>query len=155
MIYVFDSDALIVLFRNYYPMRFPSLWKKFEEYIIEGKIVSVREVYNEIEGYSDRLGEWAKENRDFFQLPSPEELVFVAEIFKISHFQSLVRKKERLQGKPVADPFVIAKAKVLEGCVITQESKKPNAAHIPNVCEYFSIDCLNLEGFMEREDWIF
>jgi len=49
MIYVFDSNALIDLFSNYYPMRFPSLWKKFEEYITEGKIVSVREVYNEIE----------------------------------------------------------------------------------------------------------
>jgi len=91
----------------------------------------------------------------FFQLPSPEEFAFVVEIFKVSHFQSLVRKKERLQGKPVADPFVIAKAKALKGCVITQESKKPNAVHIPNVCEYFSIDCLNLEGFMEREDWTF
>jgi len=155
MIYVFDSDALIVLFRNYYPMRFPSLWKKFEGYIKKGKIVSVREVFNEIEGYGDRLAEWAKKNRPFFQVPSPEELVFVAEIFKISHFQSIVRKKERLQGKPVADPFVIAKSKALEGCVITQESKKPNAARIPNVCEYFSIDCLNLEGFMEREDWTF
>ncbi len=155
MIYAFDSDALITLFSNYYLTRFPSLWKKFEESIIEGKIVSVREVFNEIEGYSSRLSEWAKENRDFFQRPSPEELVFVADIFKIPHFQSLVRKKARLQGKPVADPFVIAKSKVLEGCVITQESKKPNAARIPNVCEYFNIDCLNLEGFMEREDWTF
>lgn len=155
MIYVFDSDALITLFGNYYPMRFPSLWKKFEESIAERKIVSVREVYNEIEGYSSRLGEWAKGNRDFFYPPSTEELAFVAEIFKIPHFQDLVRKQERLQGKPVADPFVIAKSKTLEGCVVTQESKKPNAVRIPNVCEHFSIHCLNLEGFMEREDWTF
>jgi len=155
MIYVFDSSALIDLFKNYYPMRFPSLWEKFESSKTEGKIVSVREVLNEIKGYGDRLDGWAKENRDFFQLPSPEELVFVAEIFKIPHFQSLVRKKERLQGKPVADPFVIAKSKALEGCVISQESKTPKAARIPNVCAYFSIDCLNLEGFMEREDWTF
>jgi len=155
MIYVFDSDALITLFGNYYPMRFPSLWNKFEEFIIGEKIISVREVYNEIEGYSSRLGEWAKENRNFFCPPTPDELTFVAEIFLIPHFQDLVRKQERLQGKPVADPFVIAKAKAIEGCVVTQELKKPNAVRIPNVCAHFNINCLSLEGFMEREDWTF
>jgi hypothetical protein len=155
MIYVFDSNALIDLFKHFYRNRFPSLWEKFDLSVKEGNIVSVREVFNEIEGYSDRLSEWAKSNRSFFQQPSPEELTFVAEIFKVSHFQSLVRVKERLQGKPVADPFVIAKAKALNGCVITQEVKKPNAAGIPNICEHFGLDYSNLEGFMEREDWTF
>ena len=155
MIYVFDSNALIDLFKNFYLNRFPSLWERFDQVVKESKIISVREVYNEIKGRGDRLSQWAKEKQNLFQESSPEEFAFVVEIFKVPHFQSLVRKKERLQGKPVADPFVIAKAKVLKGCVITQESKKPNAAHIPNVCEYFSIDCLNLEGFMEREDWTF
>ena len=75
--------------------------------------------------------------------------------FPVIYVNSLVRQQERLQGKPVADPFVIAKAKVHNGCVITQEVKKPNAARIPNVCEHFGVDCLNLEGFMEREDWTF
>lgn len=41
MKYVFDSDALISLFSNFYLLRFPSLWNKFEVSIHEGKIVSV------------------------------------------------------------------------------------------------------------------
>ena len=155
MIYVFDSDALIDLFKNFYLNRFPSLWERFNQLANDEIIISVREVYNEIDGYSDRLTQWAKEHRHFFQQSSPEELSFVTEIFRIRHFQSLIRKKERLQGKPVADPFVIALANKIEGCVVTQEKKKPNAAQIPNVCEHFSIDCLNLEAFMEREDWTF
>ena len=155
MIYVFDSDALIDLFKNFYLNRFPSLWERFDQVVKESKIISVREVYNEIGGYEDRLSQWAKDNRDFFQQPSPEELAFVVEIFKVPHFQYLISEKTRLQGKPVADPFVIAKAQLLKGCVITQELKKPNAAKIPNVCEHFGIDCSNLEGFMEREDWTF
>jgi uncharacterized protein DUF4411 len=155
MIYVFDSNALIDLFKHFYRNRFPSLWEKFDLSVKEGNVVSVREVFNEIEGYNDRLSEWTKSNRYFFQQPSTEELVFVAEIFKVAHFQSLVRKKERYQGKPVADPFVIVKAKAHSGCVITQEIKKPNAAGIPNICEYFGLDYSNLEGFMEREDWTF
>jgi len=67
----------------------------------------------------------------------------------------MVRKKERLQGKPVADPFVIAKAKISEGWVVTQEKLKENSAQIPNVCKHFGIPCINLERFMEKEGWQF
>lgn len=156
MIYVFDSDALINLFRHFYLNRFPSLWERFDQLVEKGSIISVREVYNEIKERSDRLSQWAKEKQNLFRESSPEELAFVAEIFKVPHFQSLIHKQERLLGKPVADPFVIARAKILNGCVITQEIEKPNAAKIPNVCKHFdNIACLNLEGFMGREDWTF
>jgi hypothetical protein len=155
MIYIFDSNVLINLFRNFYRGRFPSLWQKFDTYVVSGQIVSVREVLNEIEGRDDQLSEWAKQNRHIFVQPSPEELAFIAEIFKVSHFQMLVRTEERLKGKPVADPFVIAKAKTIQGCVVTDEILKPNAAKIPNVCDHFGVAHLNLEGFMEKENWTF
>ena len=58
-------------------------------------------------------------------------------------------------GKPVADPFVIARAKISGACVVTQEKKTDNAAKIPNVCDHFGIRCINLEGFMEKESWKF
>jgi len=156
MIYVFDSSPLIDLFRYYYLDRFPSLWENFDALDLERRIISVREVRKELEGHGDRLSDWVKDHREFFLTPTADELNFVAEIFKVTHFQALVRKKEQLQGKPVADPFVIAKAKIQEeGCVVTQEVKKPNAAKIPNVCEHFGIPCLNLEAFMENEKWRF
>lgn len=50
MRYVFDSGALIDLFNNFYQERFPSLWEKFDRLVSDGTIISVREVYNEIEG---------------------------------------------------------------------------------------------------------
>lgn len=156
MIYIFDSGPLINLFKHYYPARFPSLWESFDALIAEERIISVREVKNEIGGRSDRLSDWVKENRKLFLTPTHDELNFVTEIFKVRHFQAMIRRRERLQGKPVADPFVIAKAWATEdGCVVTQEIKKPNAAKIPNVCEHFGIPWLNLETFMENEDWSF
>jgi len=155
VIYVFDSNALIDLFRHFYLERFPSLWERFDGSVEAGNLISVREVLHEIEGHGDRLSQWAMDHRDFFQQPSPEELAFVANIFAVPHFQTLVRQQERLQGKPVADPFVIAKANAHNGCVITQEVRRPFAARIPNVCDHFGVACLNLEGFMEREDWTF
>ena len=101
------------------------------------------------------MANWAASNQRFFREPSNEELAFVGRIFRVPHFQSLVREKERWSGKPVADPFVIAKASVLRGCVVTREIRKPNSSRIPNVCEHFGVDCSSLEGFMERESWIF
>lgn len=155
MIYVFDTSSLIDLFQHYYPNRFPSLWEKFNELILNQAVMSVREVKNELSGHEDRLFDWTKEHGELFQTPEVEELNFVVDIFKVSHFKTLIRKKERLQGKPVADPFVIAKAKILKACVVTEEKLKENASQIPNVCKYFKIPCIDLEGFMEQENWIF
>jgi len=155
LIYIFDSGSLINLFKHFYLDRFPSLWEKFDLLIADGRIVSVKEVFREIAGRGDRLSIWSTSNRDFFKSPANEELEFVQEIFKVTHFQSLVRKKEQYLGKPVADPFIIAKAKQLVACVITEELEQPNASKIPNVCNHFKIACSNLEGFMEKENWIF
>jgi len=154
--YVFDSDALITLFKHYYPERFPSLWVKFDQLVSEKRILSVKEVFNEIKEREDLLSKWAKREKDLFQPPLNEELEFVTKMFQFPHFLVLVRKKQLLQGKPVADPFVIAKAAFVEnGCVVTQEAKRKNAARIPNICEHFKINCMNLEEFMQQENWQF
>ncbi len=156
MKYVFDSGPLIDLFRHYYPERFPSLWEKFHELVSNGNIISVKEVYNEINTRKDALTTWAKDQKDEFFSPSTaEELGFVTEIFKVRHFQSMIRNKERLSGKPVADPFVIARARIFQCPVVTTETFKDNAAGIPNVCKHFSILCINTEEFMKQENWSF
>ncbi len=156
MKYIFDSGPLIDLFRHYYPERFPSLWQKFYSLVSDGKIISVREVYHEIEPKEDTLSYWAKEQKDSLFLPSTSnELKFVSKIFQIRHFQAMIRKQELLQGKPVADPFVIARAKILDCPVVTVETFKDNAAKIPNVCKHFDIPYINLEGFMQKEGWVF
>jgi hypothetical protein len=155
--YVFDTNSVSILFDNFYLDRFPSLWERFDELIAGGAVVSVREVYNEIiRRYRDtRLVQWAKTNREIFVEPSVEEMQFVSEIFSVRHFQALIRKRETLEGTPVADPFVIAKAKVDKRLLVSQETLKPNAAKIPNVCEHFAVQYTNWEGFMEREGWQF
>ena len=156
MKYVFDSNSLIDLFRHYYPERFPTLWDKFDALVSEGKLLSVREVFNEIGSSEDSLANWAKEKKNILFLESTtEELKLVGEIFQVRHFQAMIRKQERLKGKPVADPFVIARAKISSACVVTQEKNTEKAAKIPNVCEHFEIPCINLEGFMEKENWTF
>lgn len=154
MIYVFDSNTLIKIFNNYYCAQFPSFWQKFDEAILNGKIISVRAVKNELKDGKDDLSRFVRAN-DIFDIPTDKETEFVATIFQTQHFQSLVSKKARLLGKEVADPYLIARAKIQKACVVTEEKLKPNAAKIPNVCQKFKVGCMNLEQFMENENWSF
>lgn len=135
-----------------------TLWGKFYKSVECGQVISVREVKNEIDGHHNkerRINQWAKKNAVLFTIPTYEEMKFVQEIFKVEHFQLIISRKNLLRGKPVADPFVIAKAKIIDGTVVTNEANKPNGAKIPNICERFNVKCINLEQFMEFEGWTF
>ena len=154
--YVFDASSFIVL-SHYFPERFPSFWEKLEQSVADSQIISVREVLNELTNDASKphLQEWIGTNKKIFLPPNQDETIFVGQIFAIPHFQYLVTQKQRLKGTPVADPFVIASAKIRNACVVTEEQKKSNAARIPNVCDHFYVDYTNLEGFMARENWEF
>ena len=156
MIYVFDTNSVRVL-GNYYPDRFPSFWRRFEKAVGQGMVVSVREVYNELENLITKhwFFDWIKRHRSMFLIPGADETEFVRRIFEVPHFQVLVGETQRLKGQPVADPFVIACAHVRSGTVITEEVKKPNAAKIPNVCEHFGVPCADVEGFLAENGWQF
>jgi hypothetical protein len=152
--YIFDVNSLQALFAI--PKKiFPSMWDQYDELIVSGKILSVKEAAKEIERKDGLLAEWAKNHKKIFAAPTAEEALFVGEIFKIKNFQNSLEQKKRLKGDPHADPFLIAKAKILKWTVITEEKFKPTAAKIPNICNHFKIDCTNLEGFMGQEKWKF
>ena len=156
MTYVFDNSPLSTLFRNYYPGRFPSLWQRFDVLVVNRDIVSTREVLREIEdGAVESLREWAARNSELFPTPNAEEGAFVARIYAVRHFQQNIERQKMLKGGRNADPFVIAKAAVNEGTVVTMERLKPNAVTIPNICDHFGIECMSLEDFMEEEGWVF
>ena len=158
-VYVFDTSSFSQLFGSYYQSVFPTLWALFDEMVAAGRLVSVREVKNEIERNLgtrlEMLTAWCVSHQELFTAPNPQEQRYVASIFQQSHFRQLVTQKALLRGTPVADPFIVARAWELGGCVVTEEADRPNAARIPNVCAHFSVDCTNLEGFMERERWQF
>ncbi len=159
MIYVFDTSSIYVL-KDYYFETFRSFWDNFQEDIQDGKVVSVREVLKELDDRFNKvryawLWSWICENRQIFTIPDEAQTKFISEIFQVKHFQALIGLKQQLRGKAVADPFVIACAHVIKGCVVTEEIEKPNASKIPNVCRHFGIDCINLESYLSRKNWSF
>lgn len=165
MIYVFDTSSLRSL-QHFYPRVFKSIWDGLDDLVARQQLLSTREVFNELErqAVSDEVLTWAKAHKALFTTPTGPELQFVAEIFRIKHFQGLIGAQQRLKGTPVADPFIIACAKVHQGTVVTEEGwqrggkplvLKPNAAKIPNVCAHFRLPCIDLEEFMHQQGWAF
>lgn len=156
MAYVFDTSSFIVI-GHYYPQQFPSFWDKFNQAVEATKIISVREVFRELNqaASTPHFATWIERHKNIFMIPNAAATQFVSTIFSVPHFQTLVSEKKRLAGRPCADPFIIAWAKVIDGCVVTEEKERPNAPKIPNVCQHFGVDCTNLQGFMEREGWTF
>lgn len=156
MIYVFDTSSLSE-FKHFYPAVFKSIWVGLDGLVQQQKLLSTREVWNEMQrGNPDQhTNDWLKTRKEIFTTPSAAELQFVAQIFQTPHFHGLIGQKQRLKGDPVADPFVIACAKVHGGTVVTEEKLKLNAAKIPNVCEHFNVRCTDLEGFMQLQGWSF
>lgn len=165
MIYVFDTSSLRSL-QHFYRSVFKSVWAGLDEMVGKQTITSTREVWRELPGQAitPALLDWASANKHIFRTPVNAELEFVAQIFQVPHFQGLISEKSRLKGNPVADPFIIACAKVNNGTVVTEEgwdhtkkelTLKPEAAKIPNVCLHFGLPCTNLEGFMQQQGWSF
>jgi len=165
MIYVFDTSSLRSL-QHFYPSVFKSIWDQLDALAEQGQLISTREVFNELErqAVSEEVLHWAKARKHLFVTPTNPELKFVADIFKIKHFQGLIGAQQRLKGTPVADPFVIACARVNHATVVTEEgwqhggkplTLKPHAAKIPNVCDHFKIACIDLEEFMHQQGWAF
>ena len=154
--YVFDTGSFIEIFK-FYPKRFVTLWRLFHELIQSGRIISAIGVYDEINDREEKMNEWKAKNKELFLKPLPEEAVFISEIYKAKngHFQQNIPESARLRGLKVADPFVIASAKVRCATVVTEEKYKANSSKIPNICEHFGILYTNLEGFMEKEGWEF
>jgi Domain of unknown function (DUF4411) len=150
--YIFDTNVFWAI-GNFYPSRFPTIWAKIDELAQNGVLKSVKEVRREIERNCpfDTIEDWVKKHHELFLPPNEEESKIVAEIFKKEQYRGLVRREKMLKGIPVADPFIIAAAKVHKGCVVTQESLKPGGARIPTVCADLKVECIDLEKFLERE----
>jgi len=152
--YVIDASALIDLWRpkNYSRKVFPSLWRNFEELVASGRLTSVREARRELtRGASDKLADWVKRHSALFTDPGEEEVNLAVRI--TARFHGLVDPNKE-EGQ--ADPFLIAKAKLADSTVVTNEGKGgPSKPKIPFVCGELKVRCLDLVGMFEDLGWIF
>lgn len=166
MHYVLDTGFFIVT-RDYYPDTFPTFWEKMNDAVRLGLISSVSEVRKELERYGGEqahLINWVASHANIFTKPNEVEQNHVRAIFGTNDFQNLLNKQAILEGRAIADPFVIAKSMMIgNSVVVTKENPakrntKGNiqgSPKIPDVCAHFNMKCILPSEFMRREKWQF
>lgn len=150
MIYVVDNNILSTIFRNFSKDVFPDIWIPLSQSMKEGKIISVDEVYCEMEGFWGKRveeGLWLKEHKKYFLKPTNEEGYYISEIFKNKKFREGIKEKSLRNGTPEADAMIVAKAKVVKGIVVTAEGEKENSEKIPNIATTFGVPYMNRDNF--------
>lgn len=166
MIYVIDTSSWQQLFGCYGRARFPTLWNQFGELVSGGAITSIRQVLREIENRDKKNGElqWANTHLELFPKVSERESQFLREIYSVPRFSHVVPTEIRDEdidedldedSDADADPFLIARAKILDGMVITQERERGNRIRIPSICNHFDIACGTIDDLMALENWSF
>lgn len=128
----------------------------FDELVALRRVTSIEHILNEIERRDKKNGEleWAREHSDLFPVLSHNDSLFLSEIYNEPRFRHVV-SIERRDAQAPADPYLIARAKTVEGMVITQERTRGNRVRIPSICKYFDIKCGTLDDLMAAEGWSF
>lgn len=158
MTYVVDTSSFIDLFHYYDRGVFPSLWQEFEELVDRRMLISVIQVKEELrrEKHGDQASKWAGQPsvRELFTSPTVDEMEFLRSELASSKFRDAVPQHLRSANEK-ADIYLIARARVSGGIVVTEERYKPQGTKIPTICKDLKINCMNLLGMMQRENWRF
>jgi hypothetical protein len=150
--YSLDTSGLLDGWVRYYsPDVFPSLWKQMEAAAADGTIVAVQDVLLELERQDDDVFAWAKRHVTFVQL---EDAIQASATEILARFPQLVNTR---RSRSVADPFVIALARVQGLTVVTAEraSGSPQKPRIPDVCAGVGVKCMPLLGMFKELGWQF
>lgn len=154
MIYVLDTNVFRKLI-SHFPKKgrtFEDIWNNLENMITTGKIISVDECYNELKRhYSNQADQfqWIHDHKDMFKAPDNQESLIIFSIFQNPKMRENIRQRNILDNRPSADPYLAAKAKILDGTVVTEERYKPHSAQLPNICEELGVSYISYDDFME------
>lgn len=152
MQYSIDTSALMDGWSRWYPPDvFPSVWEQMKAAIAAGAIRATDDVREELKRKSDDLFNWCMASSGLF-VPLDEDVqVSAREI--LQEFPKLVDERS---GKNMADPFVVALARVHDLVVVTGEKGGTrDRPKIPNVCDHFSVRCIDITAMIRELKWQF
>jgi hypothetical protein len=159
-VYVVDSNFFIQAHRDTYPLDVAfSFWNKVKQLAVEGKIISIDKVKNEIFDKNDALESWCKQNLpdDFFKdtstILNEYQKVTAWAFSKNSHYsQNAVNE---FLTADEADAFIVAYAlnDFTKRTIVTQEVSRPemkSKIKIPEPCNFFNLRYIKtMEMFRE------
>ena len=150
-IYCIDASSIINLFHPRglpyppYPSDiFEGLWKKLEQIIKNGQLISHITVFEEVSKRDDDAKNWCKNHKKIFRDIDDcqrEQIEKSKTKYSKSHWETEINRK----GKEWADPWVIALAICEKAIIVSDEG---NSQHrIPYIANHFGIKTLSLMGF--------
>lgn len=142
-LYCVDSNVLIQSWTSYYSLELcPTYWDIFNDLIDEGRVFATMEVKRELEKNEDNLFRWAQARARLFR--EADESVQLALIDILRDYSRLV---DSTRQRSIADPWVIAHAKVANATVVTKEqpSDSRKRIKIPDVCAQLGVPWI--DGF--------
>ena len=157
MIYVLDTNIIRTLL-NFFPKKgkyYEKVWDVLDEKIRTNEFISVDECYNELEKqFSDKTEQykWFNSRKEMFKNPNNEESIIIHQLLLNPKMRETVHQKNILENRPSADVYIVAKAKVLGGSVVTAEKLKPASAQLPNLCKELNVPFISYDDFMEILD---
>lgn len=140
---VFDTSAFINGWRDHYqPTTFPSVWKLIEDAAGDGRIITPRAVFKELQKRDDDVAAWARDRLEIVREPSSA----------VQQEAGIILSQLPNPGvRDGADPFVIAEAKVNSMTVVTYEGRsfsgeptKNWSKKMPGICNKMGVDCSTL-----------
>ena len=154
-IYFVDTDEWINLSRHYPKEVFPGLWENIENLIAEGRILSPKEVLDEIARGHDELKEWCRAHRTMF-LNTDNLIGRVQKILK--EHPTLVNPNAKYES---ADPYLIALAASYKSnmfgrspIIVTNENVD-KTSRIPHAARANGVQTCRLMEMVKREGWKF
>lgn len=134
MAFVLDSNILIQAKNEYYAFDIcPGFWELLEREAAAGNLLSIEQVFDEIQDGKDELAEWVAGRRE--QVSEVSQWVMSADYKDAA-------KRDFLAN---ADPFIIAFAKANGHIVASHEvhiEGERRKVKIPTVCSALGVECV-------------
>ena len=157
VVYSLDLSSLFAAFNERYPVgNFPGFWSKIVELIRNDRLKMQEVAFDKAVKDDEGFEKWCDENqlKSYLRQTTDDAVQGkVAEILK-----KFTRLLDDRKGKSGDDPWVIALAMVTHNCIVVTEEKhtySTDRPKIPDVCDYFNLECIQLVELVQRENWVF
>jgi len=160
-VFLVDANTFISPYRLYYPFDLaPKFWRDLEDKIIDGSIVVLDKVFDELNAGGDDLSDWLSNISPYTKLThkSPEIIAIYSDILTHMQTSGLYTQKALMEWSDnrIADPWLVACAKANSFTVVTFEASNANLnkqspssrPKIPDVCKEFGVAYINLFDMM-------
>ncbi|MGV9206359.1 MAG: DUF4411 family protein [Promethearchaeia archaeon] len=144
--YTFDTNVFIHL-KNYPKDLFPTIWEISNRDFLNGKILIIQDVVDELSRIDDEIFEYAKTHKDnIFELDEKTQKELIKVLRDFPNWISPIDNRNQ------ADPCLVATGLNLNVTVITQERVRGNELKIPLICNHYGVECGDFYDYLRDKE---